>query len=128
MQNPVTSELILKETSFQIIAAAFEVHNILGFGFLENVYQKALVHELLVRCLKVEAQKEIKVSYKGVEVGSYYADILVNDEVILELKSVEALTKIHEAQLLKYLKGTGLRLGFIINFGKSKVEYKRMVL
>ena len=78
MQNPVTSELILKETSFQIIAAAFEVHNILGFGFLENVYQKALVQELRTRGLEVEEQKAIKVSYKGVEVGSYYADILVN--------------------------------------------------
>ena len=78
MQNPVTSELILKETSFQIIAAAFEVHNVLGFGFLENVYQKALVQELRTRGLEVEEQKAIKVSYKGVEVGSYYADILVN--------------------------------------------------
>ena len=128
MNERITSELILKETSFQIIAASFEVHNVLGFGFLENVYHKALVRELFDRGLKTEEQKEIKVSYKGSLVGSYFADILVDDGIILELKSVESLTGVHEAQLLNYLKGTGLKLGFLINFGKNKVEYKRMVL
>lgn len=127
MDSQITSDLILKETSFQIIAAAFEVHNILGFGFLERVYQKALIQELLARELKAEEQKEITVVYKGADIGSYIADIVVNDEIILELKSVEALSGIHEAQLLNYLKATGLRLGFLINFGRSKVEYKRMV-
>ncbi len=86
------------------------------------------MQELRTRGLSVEEQKEIKVSYKGVEVGSYYADILVNELIILELKSVDTITGLHEAQLLNYLKGTGLRLGFLINFGRSKVEYKRMVL
>ncbi|MDD2320698.1 MAG: GxxExxY protein [Geobacteraceae bacterium] len=128
MTDCISSELILKETSFQILAAAFEVHNILGSGFLENVYQKALTKELISRGLQADEQKTITVMYKGEEVGSYCADIVVNEEIILELKALESLAKIHEAQLLNYLRGTGLKLGFLINFGKEKVEYKRMVV
>lgn len=128
MSNDTMSELLLKDTSFQIIAAVYEVHNVLGFGFLENVYQKALLKELRLRGLKADAQKEIKVLYKDEDVGSYYADIVVNDEIILELKAVDCLTKAHESQLLNYLKGTGMKLGFLINFGKDKAVYKRMVL
>ena len=128
MPDDTMTELLYKDLSFQIIAAIFEVHNILGFGFLEHIYQKALVKELRIRRLKAEEQKEISVSYKGEIIGSYYADIVVNDEIILELKAVETLTKIHEAQLLNYLKGTGLKLGFLINFGKERAVYKRMVL
>lgn len=128
MPDDQMTELILKDVTFKIIAAVIEVHKILGFGFLESVYEKALLKELLLRGLKAEAQKEIKVIYKNEVVGSYFADIVVNDEIILELKSVECLTNIHKAQLLNYLKGTGLRLGFLINFGKEKAEYKRLVL
>lgn len=128
MSNDTMSELLLKDTSFQIIAAVYEVHNVLGFGFLENVYQKALLKELRLRGLKADAQKEIKVLYKDEDVGSYYADIVVNDEIILELKAVDCLTKAHESQLLNYLKGTGIKLGFLVNFGKDKAVYKRMVL
>jgi GxxExxY protein len=122
------AELLLEEVTFQIIAAKIEVHKTLGFGFLENVYEKALLIELGSRGLKAEPQKEMRITYKGELIGSYFADIVVNDEIILELKSVEHLTNIHKAQLLNYLKGTGLRLGFLINFGKEKAEYKRMVL
>ena len=128
MINDTFTELLHKDISFQIIAAVYEVHTVLGYGFLESVYLKALVIELRSRGLKAETQKEIRVRYKNEEVGSYYADIIVNDEIILELKAVENLTKAHEAQLLNYLKGTGLKLGFLINFGKDKAIYKRMVL
>ncbi len=128
MSDDTVSELILKDTSFQIIAAVYEVHNVLGYGFLENVYQRALEKELRSRGLIVETQKEIKVSYKGEEVGSYFADIVVNGEIILELKALENTTKAREAQLLNYLKGTGLKLGFLINFGKDKAVYERMIL
>ena len=127
MSDDVFGELLHKDVSFQIIAAVYEVHNILGFGFLESVYLKALVKELRLRNLIAEAQKEIRVRYKDEDVGSFYADIVVNDEIILELKAVESLSKAHEAQLLNYLKGTGLKLGFLINFGKEKATYKRMV-
>ena len=128
MPDDVFAEFLHKDISFQIIAAVYEVHNVLGFGFLESVYQKALVKELRRRDLKTEEQKEIRVRYKGEDVGSFYADIVVNADIILELKTVENLTKAHEAQLLNYLKGTGLKLGFLINFGKEKATYKRMVL
>ncbi len=122
------TELLLEDVSYQIISAVYEVHRILGFGFLETVYQKALEKELRLRGLAVDAQKEIKVGYKGEEVGSYYADLVVNEEIILELKAVENLNKVHEAQMLNYLKGTGMKLGLLINFGKEKAAIKRMVL
>jgi GxxExxY protein len=128
MSESSQSELILKDVTYQVLAAAYEVHNILGHGFLENVYEKALLKELNARGLKAESQKGITVTYKNEEVGSYYADILVNGEVILELKAVDNLSKTHEAQLLNYLKASGRRVGLLINFGKQRVEHKRMVL
>jgi|SRR6185369_3980709 GxxExxY protein len=117
-----------KDLTYQIIAAAFEVHNVLGYGFLENVYEKSLVKELSSKGIKAETQTGIKVEYKGEEVGLYFADVVVNGEIILELKAVEALSKAHEAQLLNYLKATNKRIGILINFGKDKVEYKRFIL
>jgi len=128
MPDDQMTGLILKDLTFQIIAAVYEVHNVLGSGFLENVYEKALLKELRLRGMTAVPQKEIVVKYKDEEVGSYFADILVNDEVILELKAVDSLSKIHEAQLLNYLKATGKRIGLLINFGKQRVEYKRLVL
>ena len=128
MDDDQLPDYVLKDTTFLIIASVIEVHKILGFGFLENVYEKALLKELTIRGLKAEAQKEIKVVYKGEVVGSYYADIVVNDQILLELKAVEHLSEVHKAQILNYLKGTGLKLGLLINFGKQKAEYKRFVL
>lgn len=122
------SEVILKDLSFQIMAAAFEVHNVLGSGFLENVYEKALLTELHLRETKAESQRPVQVFYKCKEVGSYFPDIVVNDEVIIELKAVDKLSTIHEAQVLNYLKATGMKLGLLINFGREKVEFKRLVL
>ena len=128
MSDDEVSDLLLKDLTFQILAAVFEVHNVLGHGFLENVYEKALFKELRLRGLKAEAQKEIRVLYKDEDVGSYFADIVVSDAVILELKSVEKLAAFHEAQVLNYLKGTGLNIGLLVNFGKEKAEFKRFVL
>ncbi len=122
------SEVILKDLSFQIMAAVFEVHNILGHGFLENVYEKALLKELQLRGIPSEAQKPVTIFYKGEEIGVYTPDILVRNQIILELKSVDKCSPAHEAQVLNYLKATGLRLGLLINFGREKVEYKRLVL
>ena len=128
MPDDEVRDLLLKDLTFQILAAVFEVHNVLGHGFLENVYEKALLKELRLRGLKAEAQKEIRVLYKDEDVGSYFADIVVSDAVILELKSVEKLAAFHEAQVLNYLKGTGLKIGLLVNFGKEKAEFKRFVL
>jgi GxxExxY protein len=120
--------IICKDLSFQVLAAVFEVHNTLGPGFLEAVYEKALLEELQLRGFFVESQKEIRITYKGADVGAYYPDIVVENQIILELKTAEKITGLHEAQLLHYLKATGMKLGMVINFAAERVQYKRLVL
>ena len=112
----------------KIIGCAFKVSNVLGCGYLEKVYENALAHELRKAGLKVEQQKRIDVFYDGILVGYFAADIVVEDNVILEIKAVRALDEAHKAQTLNYLKSTGLRLGLLINFGTSRVEIKRVAL
>ncbi len=119
--------LVHKEITGQIIGAAFEVHNSLGYGFLEKVYENALIRELELRGVHAVAQYPIKINYKDAEVGDYYADILVESKVIIELKTGESLNPIHTAQLLNYLKGTGIKVGLLINFGPEKCIYKRFI-
>ena len=105
----------------------FEVNRELCSGFLEKVYENALLAELQERGLKAESQLPIKVRYKGKEVGDYYADIIVEDKIILELKT-GSIEKTHEAQLLHYLKATGFKIGLLINFKHPKAQIKRFVL
>ena len=116
-----------KELTAKIIDCAYKVHRELGFGFLESVYQNALVIELTKAGLKSEREKRIQVYYDGKVVGDFVADILVEEKVILELKSVSQVHPAHEAQLINYLKATGIKVGLLINFGE-KVEIKRKVL
>ena len=116
-----------KELTAKIIDCAYKVHRELGFGFLESVYQNALVIELTKAGLKSEREKRIQVYYDGKVVGEFVADILVEEKVILELKSVSKVHPAHEAQLINYLKATGIKVGLLINFGE-KVEIKRKVL
>ena len=115
------------DLTYKINGAIYEVNKELGFGFLEKVYEKALLLELIDRGIKAESQVPIKVKYKGKEVGNYYADIIVENKVILEIKAVEALKKVHEAQLLNYLKATGYKIGLLINFTHPKAVIKRFV-
>ena len=110
----------------KIIECAYKVHNKLGFGFLESVYQNALMIELGKAGLSAEAQSPIKVFYEDRIIGDFIADIIVEDKVILELKSVKELHPAHEAQLTNYLKATGIEVGLLINFGES-VQIKRRV-
>lgn len=117
----------LQPVTDKLIGAAFEVHNVLGYGFLERVYQRALQVELEARGVPVDLEPKIKVQFKGVIVGDYAADLLVASRIIVELKTDATYQTIHEAQLLNELCGTGMKLGFLINFGREKVEYKRMV-
>ena len=117
----------LNEISEKIIGSAFKVSNTLGAGFLEKVYQNALMIELAENGLRPEKEKPITIKYKNKIVGEYYADILVNKQVIIEIKAVSSLNEIHQAQLLNYLKATNLKLGLLINFGTSKVQIKRMI-
>jgi GxxExxY protein len=120
-------ELLHAEITKQIIGGAFEVHQALGYGFLERVYQRALQVELRLRGLKAEDEQTIKVHYKDHIVGDYQADLLVNDLVIVEIKIAAKYNSFDEAQLLNELKATGIRVGLLINFGREKVEFKRLV-
>ena len=122
------ADMNINELTYQINGAIFEVSRTLGAGFLEKVYEKALMIELKERRMRAINQAPIKVSYKDAIVGEYFADILVEDKVIIELKTVEILSKLHEAQILNYLKATGIQLGFLVNFIHPKAEIKRMVL
>ena len=118
----------INDITYAINGAVFEVNNILGPGFLEKVYENALLIELKHRGLNAKNQVPITVSYKDEVVGEYAADLLVEDKVIVELKTVENLDRTHEAQLLNYLKATGLNVGLLINFKHKKADIKRMVL
>jgi GxxExxY protein len=120
---------MLKETKHnelteQIIKVFYDVYNELGFGFLEKVYQNALYLELKSRGFKVEAQKQIKVHFKGYEVGEYYTDLIVNDAILLELKAAECIVEAFENQLVNYLRATNIEVGLLLNFGK-KPELRR---
>jgi GxxExxY protein len=110
----------------KIIKAFYKVYNTLGYGFLEKVYENALFIELDAMGLSVEKQEEIQVYYEGKEVGEYYADLMVEECVIVELKAAEILCEEHEFQLINYLKATEIEVGLLLNFGK-KPELKRKV-
>ena len=110
-----------------IIGCAYRVYNKMGFGFLESVYEKCLLIELRKADLDTATQQPITVYYEGEVVGEFIADIMVNDAVLIELKSVRRIIKAHEVQLVNYLVATGKPVGLILNFGERKVEIKRKV-
>ncbi len=112
------------EISALIIKAFYNVYNQLGYGFLEKVYENAMLIELKKMALDVKSQQKIKVYYDNIIVGDYIADIIVNDSVVIELKSVKYLLKVHEVQLVNYLKATRINVGLLLNFGE-KPEIKR---
>jgi GxxExxY protein len=118
----------VNDITYAVNGAVFEVNKVLGSGFLEKVYEKALLIELRTRGFKAEGQMPIKVFYKEEIVGEYIADIFVEGKVVVEIKSVERLEKVHEAQLLNYLKATGVQVGLLVNFRHPKAEIKRLVL
>ena len=132
MQNLISGaffgNLKINDITYEIRGALFEVNSVLGPGFLEKVYENSLMLELHNRGLKAESQVPIKVMYKEKPVGQYIADILVEGKVVVELKTVEALDRSHEAQLLNYMKATGIKVGLLANFRNPKVEIRRMVL
>jgi GxxExxY protein len=121
------AEILYKELSFTIVGAAIEVHKTLGPGFLEVIYRNALVYELMTRGIKVEREKHLPVNYKGQLIGDYFADLVVDDKIILELKAISTIIKAHEAQAMNYLAATGLRLAIILNFGAPSLQHKRIV-
>jgi GxxExxY protein len=121
------SKLLHRDITEKIIGAAFEVHRELGYGFLERVYQRALQVELLRAGVSAEIEKRIRVKYKGVVIGEYDADPIVDGCVAVELKVTPQYDKRDKAQLLNELKATGIKVGLLVNFGRAKVEYKRLV-
>jgi GxxExxY protein len=120
-------KLLHRDITEKIIGAAFEVHRELGYGFLERVYERALQVELIRRGATAEIEKRVQVRYKEVVVGDYDSDLIVDGCVLVELKVNPQYDRRDEAQLLNVLKATGLRVGLLVNFGRTKVEYKRLV-
>ena len=118
--------LALQDLTEKVLAACFEVANELGSGFVESVYEKALLIALHQRGIEAECQVPLKVMFRNEVVGDFYADILVGNKLIIELKAVRNLVSEHQAQLINYLKATGIEIGLLINFGNSKLEYRRL--
>ena len=114
-----------EELTEKIIGCAFKVYNAMGYGYLESVYENCIAIELKKANISFERQQEISVSYEGEDVGNFIADLIINDTIIIELKSIKSLAKIHEIQLVNYLVATGKPFGLLINFGEKKVEIKR---
>lgn len=120
------SSVVKDELTEKIIACVYAVSNTLGSGFLEKVYHNALAHELSKNGLKIEREKEYKVLYDGIAAGEYYADIVVEERVVLELKAVQSLDQNHFAQCINYLKASGLKTCLLVNFGTPKAQIKRI--
>ena len=124
---PAATIYLEQELTQKILEGAFAVHNTLGCGFLEKVYSNALVFELRKIGLVCEQEVPFKVRYKDVVVGDYFADLLVEKRVLVELKACTGLDSVHEAQILNYLKASGIQVGLLLNFGKPKLQYRRFV-
>jgi GxxExxY protein len=121
------AELLYKELTFVVIGAAMEVHNVLGPGFLESVYQKALAYELRERNIPFQEQVHLPVVYKGELVGDYIADFVIDGKLIVEIKAVSKLNSAHQAQAMHYLTATGLRLALLLNFGATSLQHHRVI-
>ncbi len=124
----IEEKLLYKELSYKIVGLAMQVHTELGHGFLEKVYENSLMILLAEHRIHAQQQLPIRVQFHGHVVGEYIADILVENSIILELKAATQLSDIHKAQTLNYLKATGFRLAILLNFGRRKLEYERLVL
>jgi GxxExxY protein len=120
-------EFLYKDLTYKIIGCAMEVHKELGSGFLEKVYENALIIVLEENGLRAVSQTPLEVKYHGKIVGEYFVDIVVDDKVILELKAVSVIKNEHKAQIINYLTATGMKIGLILNFGAKSLEYERFI-
>ena len=125
--NTNKNKILYKDLSYKIVGLAMQVYNKLGYGFLEKVYENALMVLFRRERIKAEQQFPITVYFEGEVVGDYFADILVENKIIIELKVAEKITDYHRAQVLNYLNATGLRLAIILNFGKEGLKFERFV-
>ena len=119
--------MLFAALTYEIMGAAMEVHNLLGPGFLESIYKRALLHELGLRGLTAKTEVEVRIEYKTYQVGKHRLDMVVNDSVIVEIKGVSAITDVHMAQTLSYLQATSLQLALLINFGGPSLSWKRLI-
>jgi GxxExxY protein len=126
--NTNRHELVFKDEVFQIVGCAMEVHNTLGSGFLEKIYENALAVEFKKRDIKFSQQKSISVFYKDEKVGDYIPDIIAFDTIIIDLKTIDKVSDVQRGQMLNYLKATQLRVGLIMNFKPARMEWERIVL
>jgi GxxExxY protein len=126
-RTKLQKEVLYPELSFQSMQVVFDVHNCLGPGFSEDIYQKAVCLEFSARGIPYEEQKPYQIYYKGQLIGTYRLDLVVDNKVILELKAVSELLELHKQQVISYLKATGLHLGIVINFGSNRVQKERLV-
>ncbi|HHI87874.1 MAG TPA: GxxExxY protein [Candidatus Cloacimonetes bacterium] len=127
IQKNIKEDIIFKDECYKIIDCAFTVWKELGYGFLENVYKKALVIELNNKGFNAETGHPVEVFYKGKQISKYFADVMVDRKIILELKAEDKLNLIHQAQVINYLKASRIKVGLLINFGKKKCEFKRLI-
>ncbi len=123
----IKKSILYKELSYKIVGCIYEVYNKIGSGFKESIYQNSLNIEFKRKNINFENQPRLPIFYKDKRVGFYVPDFVVDDKIIIELKSVEFMPKIHESQLYNYLKGTKYKLGYIINFGSSKIDIRRRI-
>lgn len=120
-------KLIYRELSYKVMHGVFEVHNTLGPGFAEKIYEQALCYELELSGIPFKRQEIVEVTYKGKVIGTHRLDLIVDGKIILELKAVSGITDVFKQQVLSYLKASGLKLGILINFGTPRVEHARIV-
>ena len=123
----IKEQYIHSDITAEILSIAFEVHNIIGSGFVESVYQKAMLVECGIRAVEADCEIELPIYYKGVKIGSRRADLLVKKKVIVELKAVSELNDTHLAQAINYLEAFNLEVGLLINFGSKSLQYKRVI-
>lgn len=121
-------EKLYEDLTERIIKLSIEAHKTLGPGFMESVYENALIYEMKKEGLKFEEQKVITIPYKGTVIGEHRLDVVVEDKIIVELKAVKNFEDIHMAQIISYMKASGKRVGLLLNFGKKRLEIKRVVL
>jgi GxxExxY protein len=126
--NTNNKDIVYKDLSYKVVGLGMEVHSKLGSGFLEKVYENALMVLLAKNEIPAQQRAPVRVYFDGKVVGEYYADILVDDKIILELKTLDKIADVHRAQVLNYLRATGKKLGMIFNFGRNGFEYDRFVV
>lgn len=121
------TKLLYESLTYAVIGAAMEVHTVLGGGFLESVYQKALAKEFSLRKIAFEEQVKLPVNYKGLLIGEYFADFSVDGKLIIEIKAVAKINRAHQAQAMHYLAATGYQLALLLNFGGRSLEHQRVI-